>query len=85
MHLLAPSGAFFMRVISILLRIEAPHFVAGAESNLYGEILRAEPIIKYMEGWDAEKTRLYCMKKRWFLSRIPIYGRSSKHLGCSGI
>ena len=44
----------------MLLRIEAPHFVAGVEPGVC-----AAPIIKYMRDWSVEKIAQYCALKSW--------------------
>jgi len=44
----------------MMIRIVAPHFVAGV---VVGE--RAAPIIRYMTQWTAEQIELYCRSKRW--------------------
>jgi hypothetical protein len=46
-----------------LVRIVAPHFVAGFETD--GIVRRAAPIIKYMVGWSDDKVRQYVKKKGW--------------------
>lgn len=53
-------GFLFMK----LVRIVAPHFVAGFEHD---EIIvrRAAPIIKYMVGWSPRKVWDYCKSKGW--------------------
>jgi len=43
-----------------LLRIVAPHFVAGV---VVGE--RAAPIIRYMKHWSEVSIREYCERKKW--------------------
>lgn len=43
-----------------LLRITAPHFVAGV---VVGE--RAAPIIGYMKRWEADKIRAYARRRGW--------------------
>lgn len=58
-----------------LLRIEAPHFVAGIEIDgaigCYDydykpvTIHRCAPILKYMEGWTVSRIKYYCKKKGW--------------------
>jgi len=61
----------------MLLRIEAPHFVAGVETRLTftsGEqVSRAAPIIKYMKGWNVSRVYEYCEKKGWNL-RVLLSG-----------
>lgn len=43
-----------------MIRIVAPHFVAGV---VVGE--RAAPIVKYMATWSAARILNYCSSKRW--------------------
>jgi hypothetical protein len=49
----------------MLLRIVAPHFVAGVV--FYA---RAAPIISYMESWDYSKIVWYCGKKGWKIENL---------------
>jgi len=46
----------------MLIRIEAPHFVAGIvyENEV---IIRIAPIIKYMDTWFISNVISYCNKK----------------------
>lgn len=44
----------------MLIRIVAPHFVAGAVRG--GPIA---PIIRYMKGWSFKQIQAYCDKKGW--------------------
>ena len=44
----------------ILVRITAPHFVAGL---IVGH--EAAPILKYMKAWELVKIRDYCKHKGW--------------------
>lgn len=48
----------------VLLRIMAPHFVAGIEVD-GGRVVRAAPIVRYMVGWDGPRFHHYCRKKGW--------------------
>lgn len=48
-----------------LLRIVAPHFVAGVE--IRGSIA---PIIRYMMGWSAGRIKGYCGRKGWKVGEI---------------
>jgi hypothetical protein len=50
-------------VTAPLLRIEAPHFVAGV---IVGE--RAAPIIAFMRTWTETRIRWYCARKGWTVS-----------------
>lgn len=49
-----------------MLRILAPHFVAGI---VIGE--RAAPIVRYMANWSRERIERYCAGKRW---RVEVVG-----------
>lgn len=44
----------------MLVRVIAPHFVAGL---VVGE--RAADIIRYMRTWPIERVRTYCRSKSW--------------------
>ena len=51
-----------------LLRITAPHFVAGAVFQKRGSVwvcVKSAPIVKYMIGMEPIKIKAYIMKKRW--------------------
>lgn len=51
---------------SSLLRVTAPHFVAGAEvSGPSLTLSRAAPIISYMRGWTVFSAQAYCHEKGW--------------------
>lgn len=50
----------------MLIRISAPHFVAGYDMA-NGQIA---PIIKYMKGWNYNKILNYCNKKGWMLKYL---------------
>jgi hypothetical protein len=52
-----------------LVRIDAPHFVAGFETD--GAVQRAAPILKYMMGWPDDKVRAYLRVKGWVATVIP--------------
>ena len=43
-----------------LVRIVAPHFVAGLEIGG-----RCAPIVRYMRTWTVERIVTYCSKKGW--------------------
>ena len=57
----------------MLIRIDAPHFVAGIvfeyktnNQNIeYCKVLDVAPIIKYMKKWSIDKVVNYCCKKKW--------------------
>lgn len=51
-----------------LLRIEAPHFVAGVELRRMPTVLiawRTAPIVKYMKSWGILQIEAYCRRKGW--------------------
>lgn len=52
-----------------MIRIEAPHYVAGAlvENDV---VIKAAPIIKYMKGWSTSKVIWYCNKKHWSVAQL---------------
>lgn len=50
-----------------LLRITAPHFVAGV---VVGE--RAAPIIGYMRRWAEDKIVAYCADRGWTVEVLRI-------------
>lgn len=54
--------------MSSMIRIEAPHFVAGAVLDERGFVVRAAPIIRYMIGWPEIKVYNYCRRKSWHAS-----------------
>ena len=47
-----------------LVRIVAPHFVAGIifDSDI---VIETAPIIGYMQGWTTARTRAYVARKHW--------------------
>lgn len=47
-----------------LVRIVAPHFVAGIEAE-NGRVIIAAPILRYMLGWSGKRVASYCAKKGW--------------------
>ena len=49
-----------------MLRITAPHFVAGIVRG--GPVA---PIIAYMNGWTLAQIAAYCLKKGWTYEVIP--------------
>jgi hypothetical protein len=51
-----------------LVRVVAPHFVAGFESD--GTVRKAAPILKYMVGWTDDQAREYIAKKGWRASVV---------------
>ena len=53
-----------------LVRIVAPHFVAGLETD--GIVRRAAPIIAYMVGWPDDRVREYVKAQGWKASICSI-------------
>lgn len=51
-----------------LIRVVAPHFVAGFETD--GVVRRAAPILKYLVGKDDAYVRHYIKQKGWKASII---------------
>jgi hypothetical protein len=51
-----------------LVRVVAPHFVAGFESD--GTVRRTAPILKVMRGWTDERARRYIARKGWKASVV---------------
>lgn len=47
-----------------LIRIEAPHFVAGI-IVIDGKCVRPAPILKWTRGKDVETVRAYCERRGW--------------------
>ena len=56
-----------------LVRIDAPHFVAGLEAE-GSHVVRAAPILRYMTGWDGRQVATYCATKGWSWTTHP-YGQ----------
>jgi hypothetical protein len=51
-----------------LVRIVAPHFVAGLETD--GVVRRAAPILNYMVGWPDDRVRAYVKEQAWKTSVV---------------
>jgi hypothetical protein len=47
-----------------MIRIVAPHFVAGVILE-DGHVTKTAPIVAYMYGWDEDLVRFYCAKQGW--------------------
>lgn len=58
----------------MMIRIVAPHFVAGAELTINGRYIdkskKIAPIIYYMRNWNIEVIKDYCIRKGWKLEFI---------------
>lgn len=53
----------------MLIRIVAPHFVAGLLVD-NGRVVVAAPILRYMIGWTGRQVGAYCAQKRWTWERL---------------
>lgn len=67
---LNPWRLAMQRVLEVtrLLRIEAPHFVAGIvfTRTVSGwRVTQAAPIIHYMTPWPPERIKVYLQQKGW--------------------
>lgn len=51
-----------------LVRVVAPHFVAGLVSD--GIVREAAPILKYTVGWPDDRARSYFAAKGWKASIV---------------
>lgn len=52
----------------MLMRVVAPHFVAGVVfdgETVASRVVRAAPIVHYMQGWTAARVMAYCRTKKW--------------------
>ena len=52
-----------------LVRIEAPHFVAGIVIR-DGRVVEAAPIVAYMKKWPASRAKCYCGERGWRARRV---------------
>lgn len=52
-----------------LVRVVAPHFVAGFETD--GIVRRTAPILKYLKGKTDAQARSYIARKGWKASVVP--------------
>lgn len=59
---------FTIWYLTMMLRIEAKHFVAGVILDRY--VHTAAPIVKYMKGWNAEQVFEYCASKGWKVNEV---------------
>jgi hypothetical protein len=49
---------------AILVRIVAPHFVAGIIA-IDGAVFRTAPILHFTMGWDGRRVARYCDRNGW--------------------
>lgn len=52
-----------------VIRIVAPHFVAGIVPH-NGRVVNAAPILRYMIHWTGREVAAYCAKKGWSWQRV---------------
>ena len=57
-----------------LLRIVAPHFVAGALVNERGIVVEAAPILGYAakQAWTGQRLRAYAAQKHWTAEYVEL-------------
>ena len=60
-----------------LVRIVAPHFVAGIETD--GTVRRAAPIIGYMLGWTDAEVREHVRAQNWSASIVNAQPQIQQH------
>jgi hypothetical protein len=53
-----------------LIRIVGPSFVAGVVVGMRCQVVRAAPIVYYMQGWDVAQIRRYVRRRGWTLELI---------------
>lgn len=64
----------------MLLRIEAPHFVAGLEADRR-IVTMAAPIVSYMHGWPVRRVLSYCKRKKWTVVNASTRHEARLHRG----
>lgn len=57
-----PPAKYYHRQMQ-LVRVSAPHFVAGFETD--GVVRNAAPILRYMLGWTNQRVAQYLTRKGW--------------------
>ena len=58
-----------MSLAEAVVRITAPHFVAGLVFQRQ-RVIEAAPILRYMIGWASGQMIRYCKGKRWTWERV---------------
>jgi hypothetical protein len=56
--------------VETLMRVEAPHFVAGYLVRS-GRVVFAAPILKWAVGKTDAEVRAYCARKGWKADVVP--------------
>jgi hypothetical protein len=51
--------------VTYIVQVTAPHFVAGAVFDTYGDCIQAAPIIKWMVGKHFNEINSYVKPKGW--------------------
>lgn len=54
-----------------MIRVEAPHFVAGCVYDREGFIVHAAPILRWAVGWQVSRFCRYCVRKGWTPRLMP--------------
>lgn len=67
-----------------LIRIEAPHFVAGLVTDERMRVIRAAPILAWALGKDFEALAGTLNRKRWWITDIWCYGRNGDPVTARG-
>jgi len=60
----------------MLVRIVAPHFVAGCILDERGRVVEAAPIIRWMLGKSWPELRPYLARNGWVAARLPLESRA---------
>lgn len=67
-----------------LIRVVAPHFVAGFITD--GTVRRTAPILRYITGWPDDRARKYFTSKGWTASVVaPTPGTAQETARASGV
>lgn len=64
-----------------LIRVVAPHFVAGFETD--GIVRRAAPILRYMVGWTDGHARVYIANAGWSAHEVRPVSSVVERLICN--
>lgn len=67
-----------------LIRIEAPHFVAGIVINEDMRVIRAAPILAWALGKNFEAVANTLNRKKWWISDIWTYGANGEAVIANG-
>lgn len=59
-----------------LVRVEAPHCVAGLLIMPGGHVVGCAPILRFMLGWQGGRAIRYCRRKGW---RFAVIAKRRSH------